>query len=322
MEQRIAAFWRSCVRLLRTDKARVGRAERVVRALLLIGPYGVGLLPLYVRAALWKPLFLNGTSQEGVKLRCRLPDIIQLYIYLFGTWEPDLVAFMRRRLRPGDTFIDIGANVGYMSALAGKLVEPNGRVISIEPAPETIAALKETVATNGLTNVRLIEAAVSDHEGDLPLFVGPSFGTGLTSTVAHSFLKEQETVRAAPLGKLVSNEELAKARLIKIDVEGAEDRVLAGILASIDVLADDAEILVELTPKWWSDPELRPIDVLQPFLDRGFNVYLLPYDYLPWRYLWPNVVGAPQRLRDSAVLEQREGKVYEIVLSRIDADLL
>ncbi|KUH75767.1 hypothetical protein AU184_15360 [Mycolicibacterium novocastrense] len=322
IERRIAAVWRWYIRLFRTDKERVGLLERVVRAAFMIGPYGVGILPLYARAGFWKPLVVDGTSLEGIRLRCRVPDIIQLYIYLFGTWEPDLVAFMRSRLTRGDTFIDIGANVGYMSALAGKLVGADGGVVALEPATETIAALNETLAMNNLANVRVVAAAVSDHHGELPLFAGPSFGTGLTSTVAHSFLREAERVSAAPLNSLVTAEELASARLIKIDVEGAEDRVLAGILPTVDSLRDDAEIMVELTPKWWTDPNLRPIDVLRPFLDLGFHVYLLPYDYWPWRYLWPNDVGAPKRLRDLTVLESREGKVYEIILSRQDVEAL
>ena len=113
---------------------------------------------------------------------------------------------------------------------------------------------------------------------------------------------------------------MATTRLIKIDVEGAEDRVLAGMLASVDALPADAEILVEVMATWWSDPLLRPIDVLRPFLERGFHVYLLPANYWPWRYLWPRDVGAPQRLRDLAVLERR-GRL-DLVLSRSDADAL
>jgi hypothetical protein len=126
-------------------------------------------------------------------------------------------------------------------------------------------------------------------------------------------------VRAATLGSLVTREELATARLIKIDVEGAEDRVLAGMLASIDALAPDAEIFVEVEARCWR-PQLRPIDALRPFLDRGFHVYLLPANYWPWRYLWPRDVGAPRRLREFAVLERR-GRL-DIVLSRSDADAL
>ena len=125
-------------------------------------------------------------------------------------------------------------------------------------------------------------------------------------------------MRAAPLGSLVTREELATTRLIKIDVEGAEDRVLTGMLASIDTLAADPELVVELSPKWGSDPQLLPIDVLRPFLQHGFYVYLLPNDYAVSRYLWPRDVGAPQRLRDFAVLERR-GRL-DLVLSRSDAD--
>jgi FkbM family methyltransferase len=194
-------------------------------------------------------------------------------------------------------------------------------VVAIEPAPRTIAVLQETVAMNDLTNIRLVAAAVSDRDDELPLFVGPSFGTGITTTVARRFLlREEGRVRAATLGSLVTREELATTRLIKIDVEGAEDRVLAGILASIDALAADAELVVEVMPNWWTDPRLRPIDVLRPFLERGFHVYLLTANYWPWRYLWPRDVGAAQRLRDFAVLERRAR--LDVVLSRTDADAL
>jgi hypothetical protein len=148
-----------------------------------------------------------------------------------------------------------------------------------------------------LTNVRLVAAAVSDREHELKIFAS-SYNVGLTTTVARRGLREQGQVRAAPLGSLVTQEELTTARLIKIDVEGAEDRVFAGMLASVDSLAAETELVVELSPTWWSDPHLRPIDVLGPFLQRGFHVYLLPNDYMAWRYLWPRDVVAPPRRRD------------------------
>jgi FkbM family methyltransferase len=321
IEERIVAVWRGYIRFLRTDKERVGVAERWVRALLLIVPYFVGFLLLLIRAAVWRPLTIDHTTEDGIHLRCRLPDVIQQYVYLFGTWEPDLVAFMRRRLRPGDTFIDVGANIGYLSAVGSRLVGPHGVVVAIEPAPFASAALQETVAMNDLTNIRLVAAAVSDRDGELPLFVAPDYATGASTTVdRHNRGLREQRVRAAPLGSLVTREELANTRLIKIDVEGAEDRVLAGMLASLDALAADAELVVEVTSNLWSDPRLRPIDVLGPFLERGFHVYLLPANYWQWRYLWPRDVGAPQRLRDLAVLERR-GRL-DVVLSRSDADAL
>ncbi|WP_083662857.1 FkbM family methyltransferase [Mycobacterium sp. IS-2888] len=318
---RILGLWRWYIRFLRTGKERVGLTERWVRALLLIVPYYGVVVPLLLRAALRGPVTVEGVSEDGTHFRCRLPDFIPLYIYLFGTWEPDLAAFLRRRLRPGDAFVDVGANIGCVSALASGLVGPHGVVVAIEPCPTAISALQETVTRNALTNVRLVAAAVSDRVRQLTLFAGPSYNLGMTSTVAHCSLRERGRVPAAPLGSLVTRAELASARLIKIDVEGAEDRVLAGIVASVDALGADAELAVELSPKWWSDPQLRPIDVLRPFLDRGFHVFLLPSDYAPWRYLWPHDVGAPQRLRDLTVLERRVRRL-DVVLSRSDADAL
>jgi FkbM family methyltransferase len=321
IEALIVALWRRYVRLLRTDKEHVGVAERWVRTWLLIVPFHMAVLALRIRAALWGPLTIDGTTEDGIHFRCRLPDFIQMYVYLFGTWEPDLAAFLRHRLRPGDTFVDVGANIGCVSALASRLVGPRGTVVAIEPSPRAIAGLQETLTMNDLTNIRIVAAAVSDRDHDLPLFAGPISNIGLTTTVAHWGLRQQGRTRAAPLGSLVTHEELATARLIKIDAEGAEDRVLAGMLASVDALAADAELVVELSPIWWNDLQLRPIDVLRPFLERGFHVYLLPNDYSPGRYLWPRDVGAPQRLRDFAVLKRRVARL-DVVLSRCDADVL
>ena len=326
IEARIVALWRKYIQFLRTDKEHVGAAERLVRGLPVVVPYYVVALVLLIRATLWRPLTIDHTTEAGIHFRCRLPDGVQTFVYLFGMWEPDLTAFLRRRLRPGDTFIDVGANVGYMSAMASKLVGPRGAVVAIEPAPSACTALQQTVAMNDLANTRLVAAAVSDRDEELPLFVGPSFlSLGRSTTVpraaqGHPLLREHGWVRAAPLGSLVTREELATTRLIKIDVESAEDRVLTGMLTSLDELASDAEIFVEVEAGCWSDPQLRPIDVLRPYLERGYHIYLMPAHYWPWRYLWSKDVRAPKRLRDLARLERRER--FDMVLSRIDADEL
>jgi hypothetical protein len=117
-----------------------------------------------------------------------------------------------------------------------------------------------------------------------------------------------ECATAAPLGSLVTRDELATTRLIKIDVEGAEDRVLVGMLGSVDALAADAEIFVEVNATFWSDPQLRPIDVLRPFLDRGFHVYLVPAIYWPWRYLWSKDVRAAAAPRKRGTRAARKAR--------------
>jgi hypothetical protein len=122
-----------------------------------------------------------------------------------------------------------------------------------------------------------------------------------------------------PLAKILSAEERSSARLIKVDVEGAEDNVLAGIVPLLDTLPRDVEIFVELSPQWWTDSTKRPIDVLKPFLDAGLKPYEVDNNYWPWRYLWPLDVKRPRRCtRD---LRKRVRRL-DLILSPLDRDEL
>ncbi|BBY45792.1 class I SAM-dependent methyltransferase [Mycolicibacterium celeriflavum] len=140
----ILPLGRRYMRLLHTDKEDVGVVGRWVRALLMIVPFFAVAFPLWIRAALWGPLTVDTTTEDGIRIRCRLQDGIQIYIYLFGTaWEPDLAAFLRRRLRPGDTFIDIGAHIGCVTALTSRIVGPRGTVVAFEPCPIVIPGCRK-----------------------------------------------------------------------------------------------------------------------------------------------------------------------------------
>ncbi|MEM6996443.1 MAG: FkbM family methyltransferase, partial [Myxococcota bacterium] len=70
-----------------------------------------------------------------------------------GTWEALQTKALLERLEPGDTFVDVGANLGYYTVLAAKKVGPSGRVFAFEPDPESFALLKRNVDRNGLTNI-------------------------------------------------------------------------------------------------------------------------------------------------------------------------
>jgi hypothetical protein len=73
---------------------------------------------------------------------------------------------LERLLRPGDVFVDAGANVGFYTLLASRLVGPTGRVLAIEMMPATADILRQHVAINDCTNVELVEKALSDRAGD------------------------------------------------------------------------------------------------------------------------------------------------------------
>jgi FkbM family methyltransferase len=277
---------------------------------------------LRVRLMIFGPLRIESATNDGDRFVCALPDSIPLYLYNFGVWEPDLTDFIRSRLRPGDVFVDVGANVGYDTLLGARAVGGNGAVASIEASPTVFERLQETVRLNGAPpQVRMINCAVSDKEGTLSLYTGPQTNVGMTTTVPRRGMPQVAEVPARPLGDLLTHDEIARARLIKIDVEGGEVAVLKGLLDCADRLPHQVEIAVELSPRWWEDPTATPADVLQPWIERGFNVYLTTNNYLPVRYLWPKAVDRPARVRDPMRLTRRV-KRLDVVLSRDDTALL
>lgn len=149
-------------------------------------------------------------------------------------YEAGTTALLRRLPRPGDTVVDVGAHVGYMSALAGLAVGPGGRVIAVEPDPDNRRALTRNLALNDLSWVEPLAAALAGRAGTGTLYLNADMEAGhaLWPVERHGF---NEKTRAAPKRMAVSLRTLADVlegrpdpRLVKIDTEGAEGAVIAG----------------------------------------------------------------------------------------------
>jgi FkbM family methyltransferase len=146
------------------------------------------------------------------------------------TWcEPEVVHLMLRVLRPGDLAVDAGANVGFFSCLMSRLVGPTGRVLAFEPAAVNLAKLHRNLALNGIENVEVHPTALWGTETEMPFWYGHDSG-------ACSFAQYHEAA-----GSVVVKTEILDnycntgrqrmprtPRLIKLDVEGAEERVMIG----------------------------------------------------------------------------------------------
>ena len=149
-----------------------------------------------------------------------------------GLWEWNVGAAIQRILRPGDVFMDVGANTGYYSVLAARLVGPQGHVYALEPAPRTYAVLQRNVALNGFGNrVSAIEAAAGAERGSATLF-GPALGHDASSSLRRqpdATSKNATMVDVQPLCDVLAPEHRDGLRLVKIDVEGHEDDVLVGL---------------------------------------------------------------------------------------------
>ncbi|MFD7223256.1 FkbM family methyltransferase [Streptomyces sp. NPDC059892] len=258
-------------------------------------------------------------SRFGSRFAVDTQDLIQRYLYMFGVWEPHMTRWLQSRLGPGDTFVDVGANIGYYSVLASGLVGDEGQVVAIEASPDFHRKLLQQVQLNERGNVRAVNGAVSDSRKTLTFVLASSANMGANSIVPYDGPVESSfEIEARPLPELLESEEIARARVIKIDVEGAEGPVVRGMVPMLDKLRPDAEITVEVSPDRMAQLGDSAEELLTTMRDHGFNVYRLANDYAPESY--------PSALRGKPVVPVRwRGAVVEesdLIFSRIDAETL
>lgn len=253
------------------------------------------------------------TRVNGIAIAGNTLDLIQGYLYWFGVWEPNLTQFIRRRMdeTPDRTFVDVGANIGYFSTFVAKRY-PNAFVVSIEAFPPTVEKLRSNIDRNALKNARIIAAAASDASGDIKLFYAGNLNEGATTSVQGKFTSTPVTVPSKPLAELLSDEEINSTRIIKIDVEGAESNVIAGLASKLSQFPNDVEIVVEVSVGSTGNSK----SIFDTFLARGFNAYELENKYDALSYLYPQTIKRPFRITTLPA------KQTDIVFSRINAAVL
>lgn len=153
-------------------------------------------------------------------------------LFISGLYEPNDLLQLDRLLRPGDTFIDIGANMGIYALLAAKKVATTGQVHAFEPSPREWKRLQENIALNHLQQIRANPCAVSNQLGTLTLKIASDKHAG-HNTLASRLPYGGPTLGLQPvpvttLDHYCQENKLTQVDLIKIDVEGAEAFVLAG----------------------------------------------------------------------------------------------
>ncbi len=176
-----------------------------------------------------------------------LSDFIQRQMYL-GTYEALEGRLVRAHLRPGMTFVDVGANVGYYTALAAECVTSNGRVISFEPSPYAFERLSLMVSNNSLPQVQAVRAGLSDAAGQLNLYVNLTAGNHAPTLIEHEGAS-RTIVQVSTLDEEARRLGVEYIDLLKIDVEGYEARVLKG---ASKLLADRRirAVLCEFNEYW------------------------------------------------------------------------
>ncbi|MDP1793566.1 MAG: FkbM family methyltransferase [Acidimicrobiales bacterium] len=162
-------------------------------------------------------------------------------------YESGKTAALRSALRPGMVFVDVGGNKGDFALIAAKAMGSTGRIVCVEPEPVNAAWIRKSVGRNGYTNVEIEQVALADRDGDDTLFLGPKSGWH-TLVEDPSLVVATLTVPIRTLDSLLAERGIEKVDVIKIDVEGAEGRVLAG--AGQTLGGDNPmTLLIDLHPK-------------------------------------------------------------------------
>jgi FkbM family methyltransferase len=176
------------------------------------------------------------------------------HLIMDGFWETWLTQCLAGIIRPGDTCIDIGANVGYYSVLMSALAGEKGQTIAIEPIPRIAGLLRQTAGLN-YPGFRVAEVALSNCTGETILHI-PDLSFGDASILQRSdrvaVSQSKTKVQTITLDLLLEQMNVSKADVIKIDVEGAEPQVLEGMKKTIEN-NPGLKIIIEYSPYLYAD---------------------------------------------------------------------
>lgn len=214
------------------------------------------------RADLWKhlvklrktrfwPKYSVTKRIDDVLFECDLgPDLTGLAMYV-SAYEPRTVAAMRTFLAKGDAFLDVGANIGYLSAIGASLVGLTGCVHSFEPVPKYFRKLSRLAEMNPHYAIVPQRFAVGDREGS-SLIQTSTTSTG-ANTIVRGLLPDEEIdeeveVPLIRLDSYIASTRLTRISLIKIDTEGYEFPVLRGMANYLEGAAHRPAMIVEVDP--------------------------------------------------------------------------
>ncbi len=150
--------------------------------------------------------------------------------------ERDHQRAFRKLVRAGDVVIDMGANWGLHTLYLSRLVGREGMVVAVEPFPPAVAELEWHIRANGCSNVKVLPVAISHADGDEAFVLGGSACTGKLLAVLSGSGNHESTISVTTrtLDSLVEELQIARLKLVKIDVEGAEGKVLLGSQRAVE----------------------------------------------------------------------------------------
>lgn len=218
---------------------------------------------------------LKCSPVPGLEIHLRRSQRIERLMWA-GAYERRLVVLLKKIVKPSMTVFDVGANIGYISAIAAGLAGQGGHVYAFDPNPECYARLKLNLG--GFQQAYPHQLAISDYAGTVPLYLSEIVeeqGWG-------SLLKDDTTVRrtmdveVTTIDDFVNRYEIRQVHLIKMDIEGNEMHALRG--ARQVIKRDHPAIIAELNAPCLARDGAKPNDVIEFLTTSGYSVRFLDSD--------------------------------------------
>lgn len=194
--------------------------------------------------------------------------------FLMGWYEFDTVAVCKEIIRPGMTVLDIGAHTGYFTLLFSRLVGPTGRVYAFEPHEPTFRMLSHNLRSARYRNVTAVQKAVGDQPGEVEFFEMSAPGTHSLFNVAqhdpHFTLRRRLHTDCTTVDRFLGTQGNPQVDFIKMDIEGAEEKALAGMRKTVRC-SENLAIVVELNVRSLVAAGTTPVRFLETLLELGFR---------------------------------------------------
>jgi FkbM family methyltransferase len=198
-------------------------------------------------------------------------------------WESHLTGWFHEVVKPGDTFVDVGANIGYFTLLGARLVGENGRVVAVEAHPGTADLLLRNVVMNGVRDrVTVWQRAAWSESATLSFHQRSRYAANSSvGSVGEAGLAElgdsEETVAVAGVRLDDLLGELKRVDVMKIDVEGAEVHALSGLERTLKA-NPDITVVFEWSPEQLAQVGDNPAELVDLLEMHGFSFKLLERD--------------------------------------------
>ena len=206
-------------------------------------------------------------------------NAIAPHLMMGDIWEGNTTSVIRGLLRPGMTFVDVGANVGYFALIGRQAVGAQGRVFAFEPDPRNHWCLRNSADVNGFWDLKAEQKALWREAGSMTL--RRSKGSCGGHTLVHGGRDNEPDEEHIDVETLTLDAYLQEATgdsrkvdVLKIDAEGAEPAILEGMAETLAANPAVA-IVLEFSPLFLNLADLDPVAYLEGLRDQGFAVGLI-----------------------------------------------